>query len=256
MEVSRIALALRPRNPWEAIDLGFLLARENLGPVYRAWVATAVPVALAVNLLLLDQLWLASLILWWLKPAFDRVVLAVLSRSVFGERSTLRETLAALPGLLLHSGLAAGLLWRRLSLARSFLLPVWQLEGLGGAARRARSRLIEKQARNPAVWLTVACIHIEAAVFLSVLGFLVLMLPDTLEVNIRELFFREQAPLWFAVLTNVLQFLSVTVVEPFYVAGGFALYLNRRSALEAWDVEIAFRRLAEEAPKRAQRRAA
>ncbi len=26
-------------------------------------------------------------------------------------------------------------------------------------------------------------------------------------------------------------------VEPFYVAAGFAMYLNRRVELEAWDVE-------------------
>jgi hypothetical protein len=35
------------------------------------------------------------------------------------------------------------------------------------------------------------------------------------------------------------------MVEPFYVAGGFMLYLNRRTELEAWDVELGFRRLAQ-----------
>jgi len=33
------------------------------------------------------------------------------------------------------------------------------------------------------------------------------------------------------------------MVAPFYVASGFSLYLNRRMALEGWDIEIAFRRL-------------
>jgi hypothetical protein len=37
--------------------------------------------------------------------------------------------------------------------------------------------------------------------------------------------------------------LATIVIEPFYAAAGFALYLNRRTWLEAWDVEIAFRRL-------------
>jgi hypothetical protein len=36
--------------------------------------------------------------------------------------------------------------------------------------------------------------------------------------------------------------LAVLVVEPFYVASGFAMYLNRRVELEAWDVEQEFRR--------------
>ena len=34
----------------------------------------------------------------------------------------------------------------------------------------------------------------------------------------------------------------VFVLEPFYVAAGFAMYLNRRVELEAWDVEQEFRR--------------
>jgi hypothetical protein len=38
--------------------------------------------------------------------------------------------------------------------------------------------------------------------------------------------------------------LSVSLVEPIYVAAGFGLYLHRRTQLEAWDVELVFRRLA------------
>jgi hypothetical protein len=34
----------------------------------------------------------------------------------------------------------------------------------------------------------------------------------------------------------------VVVLEPFYVAAGFAMYLNRRVQLEAWDIEQEFRR--------------
>jgi hypothetical protein len=46
--------------------------------------------------------------------------------------------------------------------------------------------------------------------------------------------------------------LAVSIVEPLYVASGFALYLNRRTQLEAWDVELQLRRLdAAPAPARA-----
>jgi hypothetical protein len=38
---------------------------------------------------------------------------------------------------------------------------------------------------------------------------------------------------------------AVLVLEPFYVAAGFALYLNRRTQLEGWDIEVAFRRIAQ-----------
>jgi hypothetical protein len=36
--------------------------------------------------------------------------------------------------------------------------------------------------------------------------------------------------------------LTVVVLEPFYVASGFGMYLNRRVELEAWDIEQEFRR--------------
>ena len=34
----------------------------------------------------------------------------------------------------------------------------------------------------------------------------------------------------------------IAFLEPFYVAAGFAMYLNRRAELEAWDVEQELRR--------------
>jgi len=37
----------------------------------------------------------------------------------------------------------------------------------------------------------------------------------------------------------------VLVLEPFYVAAGFALYLSRRTQLEGWDIEVALRRIAQ-----------
>ena len=37
--------------------------------------------------------------------------------------------------------------------------------------------------------------------------------------------------------------LVLVVWEPIYVACGFSLYLNRRTVLEAWDIELVFRRM-------------
>jgi len=37
---------------------------------------------------------------------------------------------------------------------------------------------------------------------------------------------------------------AVLLLEPFYVAAGFGLYLNRRTMLEGWDIEVALRRIA------------
>jgi len=44
---------------------------------------------------------------------------------------------------------------------------------------------------------------------------------------------------------NLLFWLAASVMGPFHVGAGFGLYLNRRTQMEAWDVEISFRRLRE-----------
>ncbi len=85
MRIESTAIALRRREPWEAIDLGFAMLREWWRPVYAAWAVTFVPVAGMVIYALRDEPALAALLLWWLKPVFDRIVLHVLSRAVFGD---------------------------------------------------------------------------------------------------------------------------------------------------------------------------
>jgi thiosulfate reductase cytochrome b subunit len=42
----------------------------------------------------------------------------------------------------------------------------------------------------------------------------------------------------FAAVQLPLAYVAVVLfLEPFYVASGFAMYLNRRAELEAWDIE-------------------
>jgi hypothetical protein len=52
----------------------------------------------------------------------------------------------------------------------------------------------------------------------------------------------EQAAAW-GWLDSMAYCTAVSLIEPFYVAAGFSLYLNRRAVLEGWDIEIALRRL-------------
>src|SRR3546814_1462264 len=85
---------------------------------------------LAVNLaaLAVDRIWIAWLAMWWLKPLFDRIPLFVLSRAVFGETPTTRQTLAAQRSWGWRA-MRGHLLWRRISLVRALSLPVDLLEG-------------------------------------------------------------------------------------------------------------------------------
>lgn len=246
MQLERIAVRLRRRTPWEALDLGHAMLRAWAGPAYRTWLATY----WTSGLLLLGIFWsqpaIALLVLWWLKPLFDRVLLFTFSRCLFPTPTPLRAVLAALPGLVRSSGLLADLTLHRFSLARSFLLPVRQLENQRGKAARARCRVLARRLRSNAVWLTVVCANLSGGLWLSLLATVDFLTPrPTGEFFPLAAWFQDEMTPGREFLTSLLLLLAESLVEPLYVASGFALYLHRRSELEGWDIELAFHRLAE-----------
>ncbi len=243
MDLDDVRVRIRPRNHWESVDLGFRLAREQLAPLYVPWVVTLTTIAILVHLVCWGRFGWALLIMWWLKPFLDRVLLHVLSRAVFGRVPRPLETLSALPRILRQGWLPA-LTVLRWDTARSFNLALWQLEGLSGRTLRARRRVMEKKTRSPAAWLTFTCLQFELVVFVTLVGLLVLMTPEQPTLNWLGWWFGEGPPKWLEGLTNMLYVVAIGIIEPLYVAGGFGLYLNRRTVLEGWDIEIEFRRMA------------
>lgn len=233
----------RPRNAWEATDLGLAMARHWSGPVYRAWFALALPVFGLLHLLCWGHWGLVPWLLWWLKPLLDRPVLYVLSHALFDELPSRRQFWRALPGLLRRQALAA-LTWRRLDPARSFRLPVTQLEGLAGPARQRRLRDLSQLEQGAAVWLTLVCVHFEFGMNLALVTLVWMLIPDSVDLNGYELLEWANTAPWGQFWLNSVMLGGMSLIEPFYVAGGFALYLNRRTWLEAWDLELGFRRLA------------
>ena len=160
MQIDQLKLALRRRNPWEALDLGLIMLRHWRGPIYRVWFATFVPFSLLILALLWQHPTIAFLVIWWLKPLFDRLLLKAFAEASFGAPPTVREAWQALPRLLHHSGLIAGLSFRRFNISRSFDLPVWQLEAQAGKSGRARLRVLSRKTGSYAAWLTIVCLHI------------------------------------------------------------------------------------------------
>ncbi len=242
MQLERLALKLRPRGAWEAMDLGLVLARSHWRAVWGVWLAVYVPAAVMLSIALREEAWLAAFVLWWLKPVFDRFVLHVLSRAVFGETPGVRATLGAWRELL-RPGLAAWLTVHRLDLARAFVLPIWQLERQSGRAARARRTVVQKFLRSHAVWLAVVCLNFEAAVMLSADYARDLFVPGGAATPFTTAVLSGEATRLWTWANTLVYGLAVSVIEPVYVAAGFALYLDRRMRLEAWDLEVALRRM-------------
>ncbi len=240
MEIDRLSATIRRRSPWEGIDLGFAMARRWFLPLWSLWWATALPVTVVAVALLHDHPTLATFVVWWLKPLYEPLLLVWLSRRLFGEPlrfgASLRAWREVLPPRLLPN-----LLWRRFSPNRSFFMPVSHLEGLKGKARHKRLGVLSRN-HSAGSWLTVVGAHIEAILNLSFLAVVLFLVPqELLPDDLWQLFMEEDPRInW---LTNAFWLLAISLMAPFYVAGGFGLYLARRTALEAWDIELAFRRM-------------
>ena len=123
MRLSESQAVIRPRSPWEALDLGVRLAREHLRVLMTSWALLTLPVLALLSTVLWNYPSIVMLVFWWLKPLFERLPLHILSRALFGETITARQALMAYPRLL-SVQLLPSLLWRRFTPKRSFLLPV------------------------------------------------------------------------------------------------------------------------------------
>lgn len=241
MNLDQVTIEIRPRQAWEAVDLGILMAKRWWLPMMQAWLLVSLPF-LALGLLVpVESLWLSTILLWWLKPLFERPLLHILSHAVFNDLPSVRSTVKAFPSLAIKQ-IFASLTWRRLSPSRSMDLAVLQLEGLSGARRQERLRVLHREDSAPAGWLTFLGANIEGFLGLGIAGIIWAMVPQEIDIDWANVFLDEDsAHIQYTEL--IIWYITMTLVAPFYVACGFALYLNRRIKLEAWDIDIAFRRI-------------
>jgi hypothetical protein len=250
MKLDNMTANIRLRSPWEACDLGFAMVTHNWRTVFPAWSLLLLAFALLVFVLLPERyLGYAPLLLWWFKPLYDRVLLHVYSRQVFAEPLSTADIFSALPSLVARTGLFSAMTWRRLSLSRGFNLPIWQLEQLRGKPRKERQNLLHLQSHSHAVWLTIACLHLELVIIVSLYACVLLLDPTDhakdYMLGIFEDSFDTETRYWGELIYFVVYTITVWLIEPLYMAGSFSLYLNRRTQLEAWDIELVFRSLGE-----------
>ena len=247
MKIEQLTVRLRARSDWEAVELGMALVRRHAGAVWKPWLWLTLPVFALLNLgaWWIDRIWLAAVAMWWLKPVFDRIPLYVVSRAVFGSvpdtRATLRAQLGWGTRMLPHL-----LTWRRFSPVRSLYMPIDLLEGVQGERLRQRRRVLGGDAYSTGILLTWICLLFQGVLVLGGATAVVMYLPQDLLPDSVQAAFRVAAlawPVWFQLAWNALAWAAVSVIEPFYVGAGFGLYLNRRTQIEAWDLEIVFRKL-------------
>ena len=240
MKIDSLAFRMRPRAPHEAADLGIRLCQARAREVYRCYLAVAIPMCLLSLSLFEVRTWLPALFLWWAKPWLDRTVLFVLARAAFGQSTTLGDLWRNQRDVWWRQFILTWT-WRRLSPWRSLTQPVYQLEGHSLFQLRRRVRQLRRRHSGAALMMTGAFSWAELGLSLALFSLAYWFAADGLGYEFKGLF-DDEASWLLSLMSAVIYALVVMFLEPFYVAAGFGMYLNRRAELEAWDIEQEFRR--------------
>lgn len=246
MNIQNPEIDLRPLSPYRCTDLGFALARQWYWHLLRLYLIVAAP-ALCLGMAASVYFpgasgWIAA-VLWWFKPLAELALLFWCSKALFGEQQTaLSVSLAAwraFPRLLLNY-LGAF----RLSPVRGMGLCVVFLEQsrVGGARKRLD---VLKGSGSALSWLLVVGAHIEF--ILTIGGSLLLYYFWPFQLPLTESFdqdWQQSLQSYFEGGLYSFAYLCATAAfAPFFVCASFVHYINRRSRLEAWDIQHAFNRL-------------
>ena len=241
MHVDALAVRLRPRTATESVDLGIALCQRSAPAVYRCYLVALIPV-LALSIASIELLgWLATFVLWWCKPWLDRTILFVLSRAAFGIETTVGDLWRS-QWRVWWRPLLFTLTVRRLSPWRSLTEPVYLLEDGPAIGSGPRIVQIRKRVTGSAFTMTQAFVVVEIALWMALFSMVYWFAPSGAGLDLSAVFMSDDVPLILGVTNTVAYALAVLFLEPFYVAAGFAMYLNRRAELEAWDIEQEFRR--------------
>lgn len=248
MRLENVTAAIRPRSDWEAADLGLAMARRSFWRCLCFWcLATGLPTVFSIWLLW-DRPLLLLFLFWWWRPAGSRMVLFELSRRLFGEAPRWREVLRELPRAWTQRFFHRFILLR-LSPWLPVTLAVESLEGLRGKDYKQRAVHISRRGESVVLWvyllgeLMIAWIGI--GIFYLILGFV----PDGQDgvwrnavesfdwSNPREIPMLLLRPIAFCMMA------AIILCDVFLTGIGFGIYINNRTWLEGWDVELAFRRM-------------
>jgi hypothetical protein len=223
----------------EAADLGVRLCQSAAKDVFACYWAVGVPTAVLALAAFQIAAWLPALLVWLAKPWLDRTILFVLSRAAFGQATRPGDVWRAARdvwwGQLLRT-------WtqRRLSPWRSFTQAVYQLEGLRGAQLRRRVAQIRHGRTGAAMLIASVFGLVELLLTVGLLSLAFWLAPSGYEPSMSKLTTGAASSADLALQAAYAA--VVLFLEPFFVAAGFAMYLNRRAELEAWDIEQEFRR--------------
>lgn len=249
MRLDAVTAEIRPRSDWEAVDLGFALVRRDFWRSITAWwLALGIPTVLA-GVWLWDHPLVLLVVFWWLKPAGSRMVLFGLSRHLFGEQPSWRAIWREIPRAWTRRFFYR-FLWARFSPWLPVTLAVEDLEGLRGKAYRQRCGQVVRRGEGVVMWLYFIADMAAAWIGLGILSLVMIFIPEGQDAGWQQAIESWDSsspfeiPLLITRTVAVCVMLGISLTDVFVIGAGFGVYLNNRTWIEGWDVELAFKRLA------------
>lgn len=250
MQLENVTAEIRPRSDWEAVDLGLAMVRRDFWRCFAVWwLVLLLPLGIA-GWFLREMPLVLVIVFWWWKPIGSRMVLFELSRRLFGEQPGWKSLFREMPKAWFRR------FFYRMIVARfspwlPVTLAVEDLEGLRGKSYRQRVKQLSRRGDGVVVWLFIAADLTAAWLAISLFAILIMMMPEggsgpwqqALESFDRNRPF--DIPSVIAWTAAGCAMLGMSLVDLFVTGAGFGVYVNNRTWLEGWDVELAFKRLSQ-----------
>ena len=239
MELNRLSFNPRKRSAYETFDLTVLLVKQHAVALVSLYLMMAVPVFLIVSFLV--NWGIGGFVVWWLKPVFERPLLDYMSKAVFNQPVNIMSSLKSLKQLK-SADMLAHLTVFRLSPNRAFLAPVEQLERLSGERKTKRKRVLFASTKPKQTLWMLFCVHFEFIILMGISALTIALVPHSFSAQ-EAMYQIFEAPVWVEIAFNFIYIISISLVAPLFVTGGFLAYLHRRVELEGWDIELAFKNI-------------
>ena len=244
MKLEDVTMEIRPRTDWEAVDSGFALVRRDFWRCWLLWWLSLAPVWLLIYPLQ-NWPWIWLLLMLWAKWVGCRMILHQLSRRLFGEQPTWSSLWREMPRawwrrFFYRMILARFSPWKPLSAA------VEELEGLRGGKYRIRMSMIARKGEGIAILLTAASCVATAWLTLALLFTGLLFFPESVQdrwwsMIDAGLVWEQHSFVWLLLACVTV---ACSLVDGWITGAGFGLYVNSRTWTEGWDIELAFKRIA------------